>query len=113
MSKKYTVVIASTEMGHGEPEIGEKLMGAFISKLLDQETLPETILIYNEGVKLSVEGADTLEDLKELDKRGVRILTCGLCLDFYGIKDRLGVGEEMNMGQFVEITRTSDRVVRP
>ena len=81
--------------------------------LSQQETLPDTILCYNGGVKLTCEGSESLEDLKGMAARGVEIMSCGTCLNFYDLKEKLAVGEVTNMYVIVEKMSGADRVVRP
>ena len=75
--------------------------------------ISETIVCYNTGAYLTCEGADTLEDMKALEAEGVNILTCGTCLDFYGIKDKLAVGTVTNMYEIVEVMEKAKNIVRP
>ena len=92
------VQITSDAMGTGDDVLGKK---------------PKTILLYNGGAHLSCEGSDSLEDLKNLADAGVEILTCGTCLDFYGITDKLAVGEVTNMYVITEKLTGASVVVRP
>ena len=107
------VVLSSNVMGTGDEKLGKALMKAFVFAVTKQDALPETILCYNTGAYLTCEGADTLEDLKSLEAEGVNILTCGTCLDFYGIKDKLAVGSVTNMYEIVEKMETARTIVRP
>ena len=73
-----------------------------------------TVLVDNEiGAYLTCEGSDSLEDLKSLEAEGVKILTCGTCLDFYGLKEKLAVGGVTNMYEIVEIMENAGTIVRP
>lgn len=110
---RIVAVLSSDKMGGGNDELGGALMKAFVYALSQQETLPDTILCYNGGVKLTCEGSESLEDLKAMAERGVEILSCGTCLNFYGIKEKLAVGEVTNMYVIVEKLSGADRVVRP
>ena len=83
------VVLASDQMGSGDPELGRVLMKSFIYALSELEELPAKVLLYNSGVKLAVEGADTLGDLRKLAERGVEILSCGTCLNFFNLTEQL------------------------
>ena len=65
------------------------------------------------GASLTCEGADTLEDLKLLESEGVTILTCGTCLDFYGLKEKLAVGGVTNMYDIVERMENARTIVKP
>ena len=88
-------------------------MKGFIYALSQLDTLPETILFYNGGVFLTTEGSDSLEDLKNLESQGVEIVTCGTCLDYYGMKDKLAVGTVTNMYDIVESMNNAGKIVKP
>jgi selenium metabolism protein YedF len=106
-------VISSGCMGTGDDRLGSMLMKSFLFALARQEPLPDTVLLYNGGAFLSCEGSESLEDLKLLEQAGTEILTCGTCLDFYGLKDRLAVGQVTNMYEIVEKQMQAGLVVRP
>lgn len=102
--RSATVVAVDAEfMGRGDDELGHILMKGLIYALAHQESVPETMLFYNGGAHLTCEDSESLEDIKELEARGTKILTCGTCLDFYGIKDKLAVGEVTNLYAIAEI----------
>ena len=107
------VVIDSLHMGKGDVELGRILMKGFIYTLSEMEELPKTILFYNEGVKLAIEGAESLQDLKSLEERGVEILSCGTCLNFYGITEKLRVGSVTNMYTILERQMKATRGIKP
>lgn len=107
------VVIDSLHMGKGDVELGRILMKGFIYTLSEMEELPKTILFYNEGVKLAIEGAESLQDLKSLEERGVEILSCGTCLNFYGITEKLRVGSVTNMYTILERQMKATKVIKP
>jgi len=111
--KGMLVVLSGSTMGVGDSKLGTSLMKAFVFALTRQDRLPDTILCYNSGAYLTCEGADTLEDLKLLESEGVTILTCGTCLDFYGLKDKLAVGGVTNMYDIVERMETAARIIKP
>lgn len=107
------VVVSSAFMGSGSDELGKNLMKAFIYALSQQEKLPACILFYNGGAHVSTEGSACLEDLRNMEEQGVEILTCGTCLDFYGLKEKLAVGGITNMYSIVEKLNTAGRIIRP
>ena len=111
--KGMLVVLSANTMGTGDPKLGTNLMKAFVFALTKQDQLPDTILCYNTGASITCEGADTLEDLKLLESEGVTILTCGTCLDFYGLKEKLAVGSVTNMYDIVERMETAATIVKP
>ena len=111
--KKKIVVIRSGKMGEGNDELGAVLMKGFIYALTELEELPETILLYNGGAPLSCEGSDSLEDLKTLEAQGVEIMTCGTCLNYYGLSDKLAVGSVTNMYAIAEKMSEADTIICP
>lgn len=111
--KGMLVVLSGNVMGTGDPKLGTSLMKAFVFALTKQDQLPDTILCYNTGASLTCEGADTLEDLKLLESEGVTILTCGTCLDFYGLKEKLAVGGVTNMYDIVERMESAAQIIKP
>jgi selenium metabolism protein YedF len=111
--KGMLVVLSGNVMGTGDAKLGTSLMKAFVFALTKQDQLPDTILCYNTGAYLTCEGADTLEDLKLLESEGVTILTCGTCLDFYGLKEKLAVGGVTNMYDIVERMESAAQIIKP
>lgn len=111
--KNVVVAITSECMGTGDDVLGRKLMGSFIYSLTQLEDLPACVLLYNGGAHLSCEGSPALDDLRGLAASGVEMLTCGTCLDHYGIADTLAVGEVTNMYVIAERLTAASLVVRP
>ena len=111
--KNIVVVINSNQMGHGEEELGKTLLKGFIYALSQQDTLPSTILFYNSGAYITSEESASIEDLKSLEAQGVEILTCGTCLNFYGLTEKLQVGEVTNMYVIAEKMTQADLIVKP
>ena len=109
-----TVVAFDTNcMGRGDDTLGATLMKGFIYALSQLETLPKTLLFYNGGAKLTTEGSASLEDLKSMEAQGVEILTCGTCLNFYGLTEKLAVGSVTNMYSIVETLNGAAKVIKP
>ena len=111
--KNVVVVISSKAMGDGNDELGATLMKGFIYALSQQDELPATILFYNGGAVHTCEDSASLEDLKSMEAQGVEILTCGTCLNFYGLTDKLQVGGVTNMYVIAEKMTSADLVVKP
>lgn len=107
------VAVGSDRMGEGSEELGHILMKSFIFALTQLDDLPDKILFYNGGAKITIEGSESLEDLKTLEEQGVEIMTCGTCLDYYGIKDKLAIGSVTNMYSIVETLQCAVNVIRP
>lgn len=112
-SGNTAVVFSSDKMGEGDEKLGRILMKGFIYALTEQEKLPRTILFYNSGVKLAVEGSESLADLKLLEAQGVEILACGTCLNHYQLTEKLGVGTVTNMYAIVEKLTQAAKVIKP
>lgn len=112
-SSETIVVVSSDRMGSGNDELGKVLMKGFLFAVTQLEELPKKMLFYNGGAVLTTEGSDSLEDLKQMEEQGVEILTCGTCLDYYGLKDKLSVGSVTNMYSIVEAMAAADQVIRP
>jgi selenium metabolism protein YedF len=110
---KNVVAITSSKMGSGDDGLGDILMKSFFFTLTQLDQLPHTVLLYNSGAKLSVHGSPVLKDLVALDQAGVRIMTCGTCLNYFGIADQLAVGEITNMYDIVDQLRTATHIISP
>jgi selenium metabolism protein YedF len=106
------VAISSAVMGSGDDTLGGVLMKSFLHTLTEAGQVPDTLLLFNSGVKLAVQGSEVLDDLKTLAEAGVDILSCGTCLNFFEIKDRLAVGEVTNMYDIVGAMLGAAKVIR-
>ena len=109
----FVVAVGSAGMGSGDDELGRTLMKGFLFALTQLEVLPRAILFYNGGASITTEGSASLEDLRTLEAQGVEIMTCGTCLDFYGLTEKLRVGEVTNMYAIAEKLTGADLVVKP
>lgn len=107
------VVLSSSCMGTGDDTLGAALMKGFVYALTQLDAAPDTVLLYNGGAKLSCAGADTVDDLKVLERNGAEILTCGTCLNHYGLTDKLAVGQVTNMYAIAETLAGAGKVIRP
>ena len=109
-SNNYVVIVNSDKIGDGDVDFSKQLLEGFIYSVTEQDHLPVEIIFFNRGVYLTTENEKTIEDLKNLEKRGVRVYSCGLCLDHYGKKDDLAVGEITNMYKIVEAMRSNHAI---
>jgi len=105
------LVIPSESMGRGDAELGQILIRGFVHTLGEVQPLPDTIIFFNSGVKLVVEGSPVQEDLRALHERGVEILACGTCLGYYELKEKVVVGEVSNMYTIAETMLSAGKVV--
>lgn len=107
------VVISSNKMGDGSEELGKILIKGFIYALAESENLPAAIIFYNGGAKLTSEASPVLEDLIKLEEMGVEILTCGTCLNYYNLTEKLAVGAVTNMYSIVEKMNNAEKIIKP
>lgn len=96
------VVISKDSMGQGSEELGKILIKGFLFSLTQLKTPPKAVLFFNSGVLLTVEGCNTLDDLRELEQAGTQIEICGTCADYYSVKESIGVGKIVNMMTITE-----------
>ena len=111
--KKTVVAVTASVMGTGNDELGAVLIKGFLYALTQMDELPSSILFYNGGAALTCEGSSSIEDLKSLEAQGVEILTCGTCLNYYKLSEKLAVGGVTNMYEITERLTQADLVVRP
>ncbi|MBN2402968.1 MAG: sulfurtransferase-like selenium metabolism protein YedF [Spirochaetes bacterium] len=106
-------VISSDTMGKGSDELGSLLIKAFIHTAIELENRPDVMIFYNTGVKFTAQGSDTLDDLKNLEARGVKILVCGTCANFFNIKEKVAAGIVSNMYDIADTLSRAGRIVQP
>lgn len=104
-------LVTSDSLGRGSEELGRTLMKNFFYTLTEQGGLGKVIIFLNSGVYLTCTGSPVLDYLYELEQDGARILSCGTCLDYYKLRDRLGVGEVTNMYAILDYLQKVQRVV--
>ena len=112
-AEKVVIYINSDLLGIGEEALGTILMRAFLKTLLDLKPIPSKVIFINSGVRLTTEGSEVLETLKAISEQGVEILSCGTCLDFYGLKEKLKAGVISNMYDIAQSLVEADRLIRP
>ena len=112
-AEKVVVYVNSNLLGVGEEALGAILMRSFLKTLLDLKPIPSKLIFINSGIRLTTEGSEVLETLKALLEKGVDILSCGTCLDFYGVKEKLKVGIISNMYDIAQSLLEADRLIKP
>ncbi|MDR7869805.1 MAG: sulfurtransferase-like selenium metabolism protein YedF [Tissierellaceae bacterium] len=103
--KDMTIGFSSNKMGSGNDDLGRILIKSFIYTVTETAPYPKTLVFYNNGVKLTCDGSPVLDDLKKIEEQGVEIISCGTCLDFLNLKDKLKVGTVSNMYTIYEKLR--------
>ena len=107
------VVISSDTMGQGDKELGYALLKGFIYALTELDNPPKTMLFYNSGAYMTTDKSQSLDDLKQLKEKGVEILTCGACLNFYGLSDKLVIGDVTIMYSIAGILSVASKIIKP
>lgn len=108
----FSILIMSDLFGEGDEELSRVLMKSYFYALDESITLPSNIIFINSGVKLLTENYDVIKHIESLKNRGVSILACGICTDYYKLKDHIKVAEITNMYSIIEILNNSDSVTR-
>ncbi|HJV33559.1 sulfurtransferase-like selenium metabolism protein YedF [Geomonas sp.] len=106
------MLIGTDRLGDGPEELGRLLMKNLIMTLVDQSELPDRIFFINTGVLLTAAGSEVIEALEALGNRGVEVLSCGICLDFFKKKESLAAGGVTNMFTIAESLLAARSVVR-
>jgi len=109
--KKIMVMIATDRMGYGDDELGKKLIASFITTLKEMGEELWRLVFVNNGVKLTIQGSEVLDVLKEYEKSGLKILVCGTCLTYFNLLDKKLVGETTNMLDIVTAMQLADKVI--
>ncbi|MCF8366696.1 MAG: sulfurtransferase-like selenium metabolism protein YedF [Bacteroidales bacterium] len=109
--ENFVVLMAKDRLGEGSDELGEALAGAMINTLKAIEPLPTKIIFMNSGINLVVKGSLVLDNLKYLQDKGVDLIVCGTCLDYFGKMDDLIVGRVSNMLDIVQSMKDAQKVL--
>ncbi|MCL2840023.1 MAG: sulfurtransferase-like selenium metabolism protein YedF [Defluviitaleaceae bacterium] len=110
-NNNVVVTISADTMGNGAEELGKILIKSFIYSLTELPKPPKSVLFFNGGALLTTEGANTIDDLKTLESKGTEILTCGTCINYYGLQDKLTVGAVTNMYEISTRMASADNVI--
>jgi selenium metabolism protein YedF len=109
--KKIMVMVANNCMGHGDAELGSKLMVSFLKTIKEMGDELWRLVFVNNGVKLAIKDSEVLPILKEYEKDGLYILVCGTCLTHFNLLDKKQVGETTNMLDIVTAMQLADKVI--
>ncbi len=108
---KWVVFMGKDYIGEGDYELGSALVKMFFYTLSQADDVPESILFMNSGVKLPTLDEQVVSHLQALEDRGVKILVCGTCLDYYKLKGDLKLGEISNMYDITEKMFAASKVI--
>lgn len=105
------IAITSDKLGQGAEELGKVLMKSYTYALTETNPLPEAVIFLNSGVKLTTEKSEVIENIKKLESLGVEIISCGTCLDYYKLKEKLQAGIVGNMYSIIEKMNSASKVI--
>lgn len=109
---KDTVILAPNKgMGNSDEELQLTLFGKYIELLLQNGELPAAFCFYADGVKLVCEGSPVIEKLRELEAKGVRLIVCSTCLNYYNLQDKVQAGIVGGMGDILEAQVKAAKVI--
>ena len=109
--KKIMVMVTNVHMGHGDDELGKKLMVSFLKTLKEMGSELWRLVFVNNGVKLTIDDSGVLPVVQELEKDGIKILVCGTCLTHFDLLNKKQVGETTNMLDIVTAMQLADKVI--
>ncbi|MFS0822278.1 DsrE family protein [Bacillus sp. 1P02SD] len=104
--KNKVILLTSDQLGKGEKELGEGILETFFTILKQKEELPAAVFCMNRGVYTLTDSSLVSLQLKELEEKGVAVLACKTCVDFYEITEKLATGKISGMDQFIELAST-------
>lgn len=107
-----TILVSSNLLGSGDDRLGEVLMKSYMYTLSENKILPKNLIFINSGVKLCCEGSGVIDSLISMKEKGVNIMSCGTCLDFYGVKEKMTIGEVGNMYLIVQLMNESGNTIK-
>jgi len=112
MSTNDTVILVTRNgMGNGPEELQLMLVGKYLQLLGQAEDLPAAICFYTEGVKMVMDDSPVLEHLVALEKKGIRLIVCSTCLNYYELSARVKVGIVGGMADILEAQLRAGKVI--
>jgi hypothetical protein len=105
------ILVTRNGMGESEPELQQTLITTYFKLLDENNILPAIICFYTDGVKLVVEGSPVLDTLKSFETKGVRLILCSTCLNFYNLSEKVKVGIVGGMTDIIEAQRLANKVI--
>ncbi len=112
MSTNDTVILVTNNgMGRGPEDLQLTLIGKYLELLDQQSDLPAAICFYTEGVRLVVEGSPVIEKLKALEEKGVRLIVCSTCLNYFGLTEKVRIGIVGGMGDILTAQWQAGKVI--
>lgn len=105
------LLVTRKGMGEADPELQAKLISTYFRLINEADTLPAVICFYAEGVHLVVEGSPVLDSLRAMEEKGVRLIICNTCLNFYTLTEKVVVGITGGMTDIIETQHRAAKVI--
>ena len=109
--KDSIILVTNNGMGTADLTLQHKLATKYFELLLQNNELPAAICFYTDGVHLTVSGSPILDQLKTLEARGVRLIVCSTCIDYFDIRDKVQVGIMGGMPDIIEAQTKASKVI--
>jgi selenium metabolism protein YedF len=111
LDNNFILVFAKNRIGEGAEELGKMLVGGFLNTFKEMEKLPQKVIFLNSGIDLVLKGSPTIPVLKEYENRGVELLVCGTCLDYYKKVKEVAVGRVSNAYDILNATINAGKMI--
>jgi hypothetical protein len=111
LASDTVILITRNGMGEADQILQHKLIGTYLKLLDEHDILPGAICFYAEGVHLAVEGSPVLEPLRSLEDKGVHLILCSTCLNYYSLMDKVKLGIVGGMGDILEAQSHASKVI--
>ncbi len=109
--KSTSILITSNGMSNADQELSNTLLINYLKLLVDEDLIPNALLFYGEGVKTVIENSPFIDILSVLEKKGVNLIVCKTCLNFYGIVDKIKIGKVGTMADIIHYQWNVDKVI--
>lgn len=109
--KNTVILITSNGMGRADEKLGQMLMVKYLELLTHNDSLPAAICFYTDGVKLVCNGSPVLEQLRGIEDKGVRLIVCSTCLNYFDLSEKVQVGIVGGMSDIIEAQVMADKVI--
>ena len=113
LSAKMVVYINSATLGIGDDDLGTTLMGVYLDTLANFAADISHLILINSGVKLACRDSTVTEQLRNLADTGIKVLSCGTCLNYFELADDLAVGSVSNMFEIIETMKDCGKTISP
>lgn len=105
------ILVTNNGMGNADGKLQQLLFSKYVELLLQNDSLPGAFCFYTDGVKLVCEGSPVIEGLRQLEGKGVRLIICSTCLNYFGLTEKIQVGIVGGMGDILEAQMKADKVI--